>query len=232
MSKAEQTVNEEQWKALPDFFAGKTDNSIVVADTSGSMFNTTSASEKNPPINICLSLALYIAERNKGKFHNKFITFSAHPELQSIKGNTLIERLENLERAEWMMNTDIDKVFNLLFNAVTPETVKDLPTSIYIISDMQFDSCCSRSNETVFQFWQKKFKEELGVELPRVIFWNVNGQYGTVPITIKENGAVLISGYSPAILKYVMEDNISNTYGLIKSITESARYSVINVKIS
>lgn len=224
LSDADIKVIENQWKALPNFFDNKSDNSIVVADVSGSMTGN--------PIKVCLSLALYIAERNKGIFHNKFITFSANPSLENLRGNNLRERLMNLTRAEWDMNTNIDAVFQLLYNAVTPETIKDMPSSIYIISDMQFDSCCTGGKSTVFEKWQKKFKTELKIDLPKVIFWNVS-EYGcnTMPITIHNTGAMLVSGFSPAIIKFIMNNDVIDTLGLIKSITESERYNNIVIEI-
>jgi large subunit ribosomal protein L1 len=62
LSKEECKLFDAQWKALPDFFEGKFDNALVVADTSGSMTGT--------PLNVAIGLAMYLAERNKGLFNN------------------------------------------------------------------------------------------------------------------------------------------------------------------
>ena len=209
----------EQWKALPDFFNGKQDNSIVVADVSGSMIGT--------PLEVCLSLACYIAERNKGAFHNKFITFSGKPQLCNLTGKNIVEYLYNMQSADWGMNTDLSKVFQLLFDAVTPETVKDMPSTIYIISDMQFDQCIDSRKLSTFEYWQEKFKSELGIELPKVVFWNVANEHDDVPVTIHNTGAILISGKSPAILKFVMGENHLDTLSLIKDIVYSPKYNNI-----
>lgn len=210
---------EAQWKALPDFFNQKSDNSIVVADVSGSMYGI--------PLKVCLSLAIYIAERNHGKFHNKFITFSAKPTLQELKGKTLAEKFCNLSTADWDMNTDLSKVFELLYNAVTPETVKDMPSSIYIISDMQFDQCINNGKDTTYEYWKKKFKNDLNIDLPKVIFWNVSEIYNdVVPVTMKENNTLLVSGFSPSIIKFIME-GADNTLQLIEYIVLSNRYNKI-----
>lgn len=210
---------EAQWKALPDFFNQKSDNSIVVADVSGSMCGI--------PLKVCLSLAIYIAERNHGSFHNKFITFSAEPSLQNLKGKSLAEKFYNLARANWDMNTNLSKVFSLLFNAVTPETVKDMPSSIYIISDMQFDYCIEGGSKNTYEYWKSKFKEKLGVDLPKIIFWNVSEcNCDTVPITINDNNTLLVSGFSPSIIKFIMNGS-ENTLELIEDIVLSDRYNKI-----
>jgi hypothetical protein len=219
LDNTDEKLSNAQWNALPDFFAGKFDNSIVVADVSGSMYGI--------PMDVCISLAIYIAERNTGSFHNKFITFSEHPALQNITGKTIIEKCHNLERADWNMNTNLNAVFKLLYNATTPETVSDMPSCIYIISDMQFDECCNSSGFSTFEKWQKKFKEELNVDLPKIIFWNVSNSYNTVPITINDNGVLLVSGFSPSILKFIMSGNYNDTLSLIKSIVFSERYNSI-----
>lgn len=213
-----------QWKALPDFFKGKFDNALVVADTSGSM--------AGDPINVCLGLAIYIAERNKGMFNNKFITFSNNPTLQNIKGANIYEKVINLSKADWDMNTNIDKVFKLIYNTAAKNQLKqeDLPSFIYIISDMQFDDCCANREMTVFEKWQNTFAKA-GYKLPTICFWNVSS-YGNnnMPITIDNTGAILCSGYSPSVVKYIMESDMSDTMQLIKNIVESKRYNCILAK--
>lgn len=221
LSDNEKLLLDAQWKALPDYFKDKFDNAIVVADVSGSM--------EGNPMNVAIGLALYIAERNKGLFNNKFITFSAKPSLEEVIGNNVYEKVKNLSRAHWEMNTDLDAVFNLIYNAAIKNNVNaaDLPSMIYIISDMQFDSCCEESDKTVFEKWQEKFAEA-GYQLPTVVFWNVS-EYGNnnVPITIHNSGALLCSGYSPAIVKYIMESDVTNTMALIENIVKGERYANI-----
>ncbi len=50
------------------------ENSLAMVDVSGSMYGT--------PITVSVALGLYLAERNKGNFHNHFMTFSERPQMQ------------------------------------------------------------------------------------------------------------------------------------------------------
>ena len=87
-SSTEDKVLEEQWKALPDYVEGE-NNFLVMADVSGSMYGR--------PLATSVGLAMYFAERNKGPFANTFMTFSARPELVTIEGETLLERIRYVE---------------------------------------------------------------------------------------------------------------------------------------
>ena len=221
LSKEECKLFDAQWKALPDFFEGKFDNALVVADTSGSMTGT--------PLNVAIGLAMYLAERNKGIFNNKFITFSRAPELQEIIGTDIANKAFNLSKAAWDGNTDIEAVFELILNSALKANASqnELPSMIYIISDMQFDCCNSFEDETVFEKYQREFNEA-GYQLPKVVFWNVS-DYGNnnVPITVTNTGAIVCSGYSPSVVKYIMESDATNTMQLIENIVRSERYACI-----
>ena len=214
-------VLDAQWKALPDYFGDKFDNALVVCDTSGSMYGT--------PINVAIGLSMYLAERNKGLFNNKFITFSNHPELQEICGKNIFERVRSINDADWGMNTDIASVFKLILNSAVNNklTQADMPSMLYIISDMQFDCCSNFENVTVFEKYQKEF-ENNGYKLPTVVFWNVAGEsYNNMPITVSNTGAIVCSGYSPSIVKYIMESDVTDTNQLIENIVRSKRYANI-----
>lgn len=217
----ENPLTEAQWKALPDFFNGKKDNSLVVADVSDSMSGN--------PLNACIGLAIYIAEHNTGVYHDKFITFSHRPTLQTLKGNTLAKRVKNLSRAHWDMSTNLDSVFKLMYNTAISNNVSqdELPSMIYIVSDMQFDQCCRNADKSTYTKWKEKF-ENAGYKLPVIVFWNVSDRCKTVPVKFNENGTMLVSGYSPAVCKFIMSDKKPNTSeDLIKSVVESPRYSCI-----
>ena len=60
-------VLQAQWDALPNYIEGE-NNFLVMADVSGSM--------SGRPMATSIGLALYFAERNKGAYHNLFMTFS------------------------------------------------------------------------------------------------------------------------------------------------------------
>lgn len=206
------------WKNLPDYTKDE-DKAIVVADVSGSMMGT--------PMDISISLAMYFAERNKGIFKNKFITFSGRPELQEIIGDNLNQKIYNLENAHWDMNTDIQAVFNLLLNTATQGDVsaEDMPKTIYIISDMEFDSCTESPDETNFKVIKQKY-EDAGYEMPTLVFWNVDSRQDNVPVDKDERGIVLVSGSSPTVFKMVMEK--MNPEEFMRSVLNSERYDKID----
>ncbi|MFA5395910.1 MAG: DUF2828 family protein, partial [Methanogenium sp.] len=186
---------EALWNQLPDYTQGK--NALVVADVSGSMMGT--------PMSVSVSLALYFAERNKGLFKNHFITFSGEPRLQKIMGSTLLDKMNSIERAEWEMNTNIQAVFKLILDTALKNNIseKELPETIYIISDMEFDECCT--GKTSFEGIKEKY-ENAGYKLPNVVFWNVDARSGkNLPVQIGEKGVALVSGFSPVIFKMAVE---------------------------
>lgn len=206
------------WKNLPDYTKGD-EKGIVVADVSGSMAGL--------PINISVSLAMYFAERNKGIFKNKFITFSSEPELQEVTGATLNQKIRNLESAHWNMNTDLQKVFDLILDTAVDNQVKevDMPKTIYIISDMEFDEATSDNKKTNFKIIKQKYKEA-GYELPILVFWNVDSKQNNTPVTKETDGVLLISGSSPSVFKMVMKR--TTPYDFMLSVLNSDRYKKID----
>jgi hypothetical protein len=209
---------EALWMNLPDYTTGK--NAIVVADVSGSMFSNSGGR----PMSVSVSLALYFAERNKGKFQNCFITFSSKPQLQRVQGRTLMERMNSIESANWSMNTDLEAVFELILGTAVLNRipVKDLPSTIYIISDMEFDSCTG-SNNNLTEI-KEKYKLS-GYPIPNIVFWNVHARNKNVPAEKDEEGVTLVSGCSPSIFRMAVENKTPEQ--LMLDIVNSDRYKDI-----
>lgn len=206
---SDDAVLNTMWNNLPDVFNGEYENSIVVADTSGSMtisYYDTSVR----PLSVCISLAMYIAERNKGLFKDTFMTFSGTPELQEVKGRDLFEKINNLRKADWAGTTNLDAVFDIILRACCEHNVSadECPKRIYIISDMEFNSCV-RSNATTMNRIRQKYID-CGYEIPQIFFWNVNSKTNNMPVRYNENGVGLISGFSPIILRYILnKENVT-----------------------
>ena len=208
------------WEALPNYMEGQELNGLVVADVSGSMMGT--------PMAVSISLAMYIAERNTGIWKDKFITFSYRPEIQTIAGKTVGDRIRNLSRADWAGNTDLRAVFESVLNAGIKNDVPDaeMPKKLIIVSDMQFDSCCRSNKRTNFEQIQKMY-HKAGYEMPQLVFWNVNAIGGNVPMTIHDTGTCLVSGCSPSILKSVLGGKVITPVDVMRDCVYGERYSPI-----
>lgn len=208
---------EALWNQLPDYTQGK--NALVVADVSGSM--------EGDPMAVSVSLALYFAERNKGQFKDHFITFSGRPMLQRIVGRTLEEKMNSIERADWEGNTNLQAVFNLILQTALKNNTpaEELPSTIYIISDMEFDSCVEGT--TNFEAIKAKYKTA-GYECPNIVFWQVDARSGkNLPVKKDESGTAIVSGFSPTIFKIAVENKTPEQVML--DVIGSERYEQIKL---
>ena len=211
---------EAQWNALPDYMADSTERIIPVCDVSGSM--------EGLPMDVSVSLGIYISERNQGIFKDAFLTFSERPEMNYLKGS-LSERMRQLQRADWGMSTNLQATFDLILNSAMRDSLpeSEMPTKLLIISDMEFNEA-DRGRTNLDAIKQKY--SNAGYKMPEIVFWNVNGRVGNVPASMDESGIGLVSGFSPSILKSVLKGEIYSPQQLMLDTVDTARYSCIGVE--
>lgn len=205
---------EAQWKALPNYVPeGK--SFIPVCDVSGSM--------KGLPIEVCVALGIYLAERNKGPFSDGFITFSAKPKLQILPHGTLLDKVNNLVNAGWDMNTNLEAVFKLILSKAMESKLaqEDMPKNILILSDMQFDECIISPSISAIQMIEGLYKIA-GYKIPNIIFWNLRTSTG-FPVKYDKSGTALVSGFSPSIMKTLLEGEM-NPLKVVISTLMNERY--------
>ena len=209
------------WKAQEDFTGDE--NALVVIDGSGSMYCRTDPM----PATVALSLGIYFAERNTGAFRNHFITFSEKPQLVEIQGETIQEKVRYCRGFDEVANTNIQKMFELILRTAVKNKVPqaEMPSTLYIISDMEFDSCTRGADLTNFEYAKKIFGEA-GYQLPRVVFWNVQSRNAQQPVTQNEQGVALVSGCSPRIFRMLSSGNLS-PMGYMLDILGVERYQKI-----
>jgi hypothetical protein len=214
---------EAMWRNLPDHFEGKTFNGLVVADVSGSM-----AVNNNLPLSVSISLAMYISEKNNNGWKNKFITFSENPTMQTITGESIVEKVRNLNEADWGYNTDLIAVFELILDVAKNNSInaKDMPETLIIVSDMEFDMACKSNKRTNFQQIEKKYAMS-GYKRPKLVFWNVNASGGKMPVKFDENGTCLVSGCSPSVLKAILAQEDYNPESIMNETIMNERYDVV-----
>ncbi len=211
-----------QWKSLPNYLNGDFKNGLAVVDTSGSMAGL--------PIQIAISLGIYLGERIKGKFHNHFLTFSSRPKLQEIVGATLYEKVHNLERADWDSNTNVQAAFNLILNTAVRAKIsqEEMPSFIVCVSDMGFDCACSDNKQTNFEQIQANYRAA-DYEMPVLIFWQVDSRSDQAVVKMDERGVILVSGCSPAVFSSVLAHKNITPYDQMIHTLSQERYDVVKI---
>lgn len=210
---------EGMWENLPNFIGDKSENSLVMADVSGSMTGT--------PMEVSVALAMYIAERNKGVFKDHFMTFSSHPALVKIQGKNIVEKVNNISRANWDMSTNIEGALQTILDVAVKNNLPndEVVKKLYIISDMQFNQCARGASVNIFKSLEKEFNS-YGYDFPNIVFWNVNA-YGNTPMTMNEVGVQLVSGYSPSILTQLLNADGKTPYDFMLDVINSERYAEV-----
>lgn len=221
VSEEERRSIDAAWNAQEDFTKGE--NALVVLDGSGSMYG----GAKPLPATVALSLGIYFAEKNKGAFHDHFITFSETPQLVEIKGRDILDKVRYCHRYGEVANTNIQRVFEVVLKAAMKNRVpaREMPQTLYIISDMEFDVCTEDASLTNFAYAKTLF-ESRGYRLPEVVFWNVASRRRQQPVTQNEQGVALVSGCTPRLFSMLVSGNRTPEEYML-AILGSERYAKI-----
>ncbi len=192
------------WSQLPNYMEDAM-NILPVIDCSGSMMCQATGTA-GTCLDVAMGLGLYMAEHNTGTYKDLWMNFSSKPEAFYLKGDTLSERMGNMNRQNWGMTTNVDAMFDFVLKAAK-DNPKDAPRMILIVSDMEFNRC----TKPVSNFDRAKTQfAELGVPMPTVVFWRVNVSSESNPVTKNEDNTILINGYSPTVLQSILKNNIVN----------------------
>lgn len=203
MGETERNLVIKQWESLPNFLGNS--KVLPMVDVSGSMYCPAGKS-KTTCLDVAVSLGIYCADKNTGVFKDIILTFSDNPQLMKLKGN-VVQKLDQLSNAEWGMSTNLHAAFTKVLEVARKNNVpaEEMPETIAIFSDMQFNSC-TRFDDSAYQMIARKY-ENAGYTVPKIIFWNLNS-YDNVPVKADASGVALVSGFSPSVMKAVLSGNL------------------------
>ena len=221
---------EQLWKALPDTVQG-TGGTLVMADGSGSMMLPVSNGAR--ALEVANALAIYFGERCAGPFHNTYLTFSERPQLVDLDpGKTLRDKLQiALSHAE-VANTNVEAAFQLILDTAVKHHLsqEELPQTLLILSDMEFDRCVRGKEESpvtrrLFDVLQERY-EKAGYHLSRLVFWNISGRTLTIPMKENQLGVTLVSGFSPNVVQMIFDGEL-DPYACLRKTLDSSRYAPV-----
>lgn len=221
-------VASEQWKALADHMKGE--SVLPMVDVSGSMGSKVGGGSSLTCMDVAVSLGLYISTKQKGCFRDLMLTFHSSPMFISVKDKgTLKEKVDTVMNMPWGCNTDIGKAFELILRVAKSSKARkeDMPRILIVLSDMEFDAAVSSSGSlsTTYEGYKQMFRDE-GYERPTVVFWNLQSRNGHVPVKFDEGGTILVSGFSPSLMRFVVGSDLLDITPLkiMEGIIRNERY--------
>ena len=234
-SETDRLMYDKYWANLKDYYNGREENGIAIVDVSGSM--------TGQPMNAAVSMGAYIAERGKGPFKDHFITFSNNPALVKFEGVDIYDKFRRARSADWGGSTNIEATFDMLLDVALKNKVpaNDMPKTLYIFSDMEFNSCMSHGPRSTSRWSGSNYirggaegvttlLEEIalkwknyGYELPRVIFWNLDARQNNIPALNGRFGYV--SGFSMSMVETILSGK--DGYALMMDKLNTERYKAV-----
>ena len=226
-SEAELEVANSQWKDLVASLNLEGVQKLVpLVDVSGSM--------QGEPMNVAIALGLIVAKVNHPAFRGHVLTFETCPQWFSVDTDAPIhEQVQRCALAPWGGSTNFEAAIDRILETVTKHNLseEDVPDMI-VFSDMQFDEAnrveyswdAPIDQRQVVSGWETHHERivrrfaRAGMKIsgkpykpPRIIFWNLRGDtneknssMGGFPVEKSAVGTVMLSGFSPALLKHVL----------------------------
>ena len=121
----------------------------------------------------------------------------------------VVEVVSKMNTGE-VANTNLHAAFKLILDVAVKNNVPqaEMPETLVIFSDMQFDQGVDR-DESAIEMIERKYKAA-GYTVPQVVFWNLNAAYGNTPVKFDKRGTALVSGFSPAVAGGIMGGNMDD----------------------
>lgn len=219
--RGDKEIADAQFDALPNYMEGVDERIIVISDTSGSMDVPISGSVC--AVDVSQGMALYCSAKISpdSPFHKKFIGFCGEGSFKDWNGHSFSEAVSNrviFDRA--MGSTRIDKALNLILDTASFFNLSNdyMPTSLLIISDMQFHQGTSGDNDSEVKKALMNWKEK-GYNIPKIVYWNTAGYAGS-PETKLGNNVAMVSGFSPSVLSAIFSGEDMTPLAVMKKAVE------------
>lgn len=221
------------WNAMPSVEV--TGNVLPVIDMSGSMYADITSNVKC--IDVSVSMGLYVSQHNTGAFKDRVMLFGS--ESSTIKFHdydSLGEKIKKIFAVDIGYSTNVKSalmsVLKIAIESKCSQT--EIPTLLFI-TDSEFNAI-SNANSLFGEVGTKSDFEVIaeeygkyGYSMPKIVFWNTACRSGSVPLTENENGLILLSGFSPNVLKMVESGNLDPTKAVLEIISKPEFDDAVNL---
>jgi hypothetical protein len=228
VSKSEGMVLDAQWKSLRESVVSHIQTNKKDFDPTKMVpLSDVSASMSGTPMHVAIALGILISEITHEAFRGLVMTFETKPRWHKLDPSwTIVEKVQSLKRAPWGGSTNFQAAQELILQVALKSKLDRANLPILIVfSDMQFnaaagydsylyqgtsaDACMTSMHEHIEERYAT-IGGSLGWEdmsPPPIVYWNLRNTGGH-PVNKDQEGAVLLSGFSPSLLKLVMQGKV------------------------
>jgi len=202
-------VEEVKTKAAEEGLEFNPTRMVPLSDVSGSMTGI--------PMMVSIALGIGISEITHPAFQNMVMTFESQPRWHLLKPNdSIVRKVRSLAAAPWGGSTNFEAAYDLVLQVCVQHNLprEDAP-SLIVFSDMQFNQAAGsyhRRGDLVQTMHKticakvaavaKTLKWRDSDPMP-MVYWNLRNTRGH-PVEKDTAGTVLLAGFSPSLLKLVM----------------------------
>lgn len=223
------------WKDMPSYTENIGEDTLVCLGLSHTSSNR---KYKIPAYCGGIGTILYLLDKNSGAYREHIITMNPKPNLIKVKGDTLLERIKEVEESSLTKEVNVEIALDLvLFAAIKNNINKNkMPKRLLFILDdrckLTYLNCKNDSKKTHFlhEDQYEKFKNKWalsGYEMPEICFWRIDGYRDNSNIIVDSNNFKYVSGYSNEIFKSVISGDQIYSEVLLDKILLSLRYNSI-----
>jgi hypothetical protein len=221
---SDKIVAQAQWNSLPNWLSEDA-RILPMIDVSCSM--TIQVSQGLSAMQVAVSLGLYIATKQTGRFGGVYLTFNNKPNLAVVPQKNIVDLYSYVCNHDVGYSTNIEAAFNkVLETAVTHNVPQaEMPKYIIVFSDMQFNASTFGYRENAQQMVTRQF-EQVGYTAPKLVWWNIADHGGNIPVKHDTQGNALVSGFSPSLVKSILSAKQFTPEGVMLETLLKDRYNL------
>lgn len=224
----EDALLQAQWNAIRDATAaaGGLKGAVPLCDFSGSMSGT--------PMEVSMALGILLSEINHPAFRDGMIGFDYTPSWISFKPEmSLKEKVRHAKFYAQGTSTNFQAACDLILTRLIDYKVpaEEAPKDMIVFTDMGFDQA-SGMKTSAWETHVERIRNSFtcaGYVAPRIVLWNLRAEYKDFHAKANEEGVVILSGWSPAILKAIQKAGVEvrTPYEGMKELLDDARYDAV-----
>ena len=201
---------------------------------------------------VSVALGILISEINHPAFRNHVMTFHSYPTWVALGEDwSLHKKVEKLRDAPWGGSTNFQAAVNLILKRMVEHRVPvgEEPQDLLVLTDMGFDQAIGNEFvlnpkpwkthvEMIREAFQREGEKVWGAgngwKAPRIVIWNLRADYRDFHAKADEEGVVMLSGWSPAVLRVLQGEQgvtVQTPLQALRAQLDDSRYDAVRAAL-